>query len=117
MSRPQFCSPFAAAVVSHFVRQKYVPCGAFTVRGDHILNPLRLLPLVLMLAACGARTEPAVVADPALEAGWTGRTQPMEIIHARFELMTRIEMLMHPIDAIQLEPVRNADQLRTNARA
>lgn len=80
------------------------------------MHPNRLLPLVLMLSACGNRTEPAIEADPMLQAGWTGRTQPREIIRARFEMMSRIETLMLPIDAIQIEPVKDPEQLRTNAR-
>jgi cytochrome c556 len=36
--------------------------------------------------------------EPALEAGWTGLTEPEEVIEARRVLMIQIEQLMRPID-------------------
>ena len=74
-----------------------------------------LLPLALLLASCGTRapTAASTTPDPSL----TGLTRPMEVIHARWELMDHVELLMEPIDSTQVEKVKNADQLRTNAQA
>ena len=74
-----------------------------------------MLPLALLLASCGAQTPTAAstAPDPSL----TGVTRPMEVIHARWELMEHVELLMEPIDSTQVEKVKNADQLRTNAEA
>ena len=41
----------------------------------------------------------------------------MEVIRARGKVMERMELLMVPIDTIQVEPVKNAEQLRVNAEA
>ncbi|HEU4625065.1 MAG TPA: cytochrome c [Steroidobacteraceae bacterium] len=59
--------------------------------------------------ACAAR--PAPDAGP----GWTGLTHPEQVITARQELMEHIELLMEPIDTIQVEDVKNPEQLRANA--
>ncbi len=82
-----------------------------------IVKPIRLLPLMLLLAACGSRPQPAANQPSGQEAGWTGLTKPMDIIEAREEVMEHMEDLMEPIDTIQVEPVRNVDQLRSNAGA
>jgi cytochrome c556 len=76
------------------------------------------LPIALVLGACGGSTPPTVsTATPGPDAGWTGQARPMEVIHARDALMKNMELLMVPIDTIQVEPVKNADQLRVNAQA
>ena len=75
-----------------------------------------LLPLALLLASCGAGT-PTAAGTTAPDPSLTGLTRPMEVIHARWELMDHVELLMEPIDATQVEKVKNADQLRTNAEA
>lgn len=79
------------------------------------MKPIHLLPLLLLLAACGSKPLPNANQPPAQEPGWTGLTKPMDIIQARGELMEHIEALMEPIDTIQVEPVRNVDQLHINA--
>jgi cytochrome c556 len=79
------------------------------------MHPMRLLPLALMLAACGAKPESKP--DLMQDASWTGLTRPMEVIKARGEVMEHMELLMEPIDTIQVEPVRDAGQLRLNAEA
>jgi cytochrome c556 len=57
----------------------------------------------------------AASADPGSGPGWTGLTNPKDVITARQELMEHIEILMEPIDTIQVEDVRNPEQLRGNA--
>jgi len=47
--------------------------------------------------------------------GWTGITNPKAVITARQELMEHIELLMEPIDTIQVKEVRDADRLRSTA--
>jgi cytochrome c556 len=49
--------------------------------------------------------------------GWTGVTNPRDVITARQELMEHMEILMQPIDTITVEEVRNVDQLHSNAEA
>src|SRR5215468_10054158 len=60
---------------------------------------------------------PAPAAQPAPAPGWTGLSKPLDVIHARGELMSHMEMLMEPIDTItaQTTPVRNVEQLHQNA--
>lgn len=79
------------------------------------VKPVRLVPLLLMLAACGTSSGPAdnATTDPA----WTGQTRPMDVIQARNELMFQMERLMVPIDTLQVEPVRNVEQLHQHAKA
>jgi cytochrome c556 len=80
------------------------------------MNPIRLLP-VLMLAACGASQKPAAQTTPSTDPSWTGLTRPMDVIHARGEVMEHMELLMEAIDTIQVEPVRNVEQLQLQALA
>jgi len=51
--------------------------------------------------------------------GWTGQTKPLEVIHARQQLMEEMEILMQPIDTITLpsKPLGNVEQLHLNAKA
>jgi cytochrome c556 len=81
------------------------------------MKPIRLLPAALLLAACGAAREPTVSTVPATDPSWTGLTRPMDVIHARGEVMEHMELLMEAIDTIQVEPVRNVDQLHLQALA
>jgi cytochrome c556 len=80
------------------------------------MKATRLLPLLLMLAACGASKQPPAE-SAAPDPSWTGQTRPMDVIHARNELMEHAELLMEAIDSIQVEPVRNVDQLHLQAEA
>jgi cytochrome c556 len=48
-------------------------------------------------------------------AGWTGVTQPKDVIAARQELMEHIELLMEPIDTLTVRPVQDAERVRVNA--
>lgn len=98
----------AGAVVSHFSAGMYY----------RAVNPMRTMPIALLLAACGASQQPESSATtPEMDPSWTGHTRPMDVIHARNELMMHMELLMEPIDSIQVEPVRNVDQLHINAEA
>ncbi len=81
------------------------------------MKPHRLLPVLLMLAACSANDQPASETAAATDPSWTGQTRPMDVIHARNELMEHMELLMEAIDTIQVEPVRNVDQLHLQAEA
>jgi cytochrome c556 len=75
----------------------------------------RSLMLVAALGLCGVvhAADPAPTGGP----GWTGLTQPQQVIVARQEIMEHAEILMEPIDTITVKEVTNADQLRTNAMA
>lgn len=79
------------------------------------MKACHLLPLALLLTSCGKHTPEA--AAPAPDPSLTGLTRPMELIHARWELMDHVQLLMQPIDATQVEKVRDAGQPRINARA
>lgn len=50
-------------------------------------------------------------------AGWTGITNPKDVITARQELMEHIEILMEPIDTITVKEVRDVDTLHEHAEA
>ena len=80
------------------------------------MSPNRLLPFLLALAACSAGDKPAAE-SAATDPGWTGQTRPTDVIHARTELMEHAELLMEAIDTIQVEPVRDVDQLHLQAEA
>lgn len=69
-----------------------------------------LLVTALATVAWGADAPPA-------GAGWTGLTNPKDVIQARAELMEHMEELMQPIDTITVTPgpVKNVDQLHFNA--
>jgi len=60
---------------------------------------------------------PSTPVTPSPAPGWTGLTKPMEVIHARGELMSHMEMLMEPIDTLTVatRPVSNVAQLHQNA--
>jgi cytochrome c556 len=70
-----------------------------------------------LFSLTGALAATALAADaaPGSGPGWTGVTNPKDVITARQELMEHIETLMEPIDTIQVKAVTNPDQLRTSA--
>ncbi len=70
---------------------------------------------MLTIAAAFAGVTLAADAVPGQGPGWTGITNPKEVITARQELMEHIELLMEPIDTIQVEDVKNPDNLRATA--
>jgi cytochrome c556 len=81
---------------------------------------------VLVLAACAEPPEPPVPATPAASAtealapegpGWTGLTEPEEVIEARRVLMREAERLIAPIDAFAIGTPADPNVLRDNARA
>jgi cytochrome c556 len=52
---------------------------------------------------------------PTAGPGWTGLSNPKDIITARQELMEEIEKLMEPIDTVEVKGVHNPDGLRASA--
>lgn len=89
------------------------------VRSRYALAVLVVTAGIVLSAdhAISAPAPAAGVAAPPAGPGWTGLSRPLEIIHARGELMAHMEELMVPIDTITLpsQPVRNVEQLRLNA--
>lgn len=75
--------------------------------------------LNLRRAAVGALAAAAVAfsaaAGPGEGAGWTGVTNPKDVIAARGELMEEIEHLMQPIDTFQVVDTDKLDDLRLAA--
>jgi cytochrome c556 len=75
------------------------------------------LLLLLVVAAPTARTasrvEGSVVSGQ--DSGWTGVTNPKDVITARQELMEHIEELMEPIDTITVKEITDVGRLHTNA--
>jgi cytochrome c556 len=71
----------------------------------------RFLPGLCLCVAGAALAAGATPTGP----GWTGLTQPKDVIHARGELMEHMEELMRPIDTITVGPVKDVDQLHFNA--
>jgi cytochrome c556 len=86
---------------------------------------LVLLELAGAAAACSGppadQAEPAAeptagaAAGPGAEPGWTGVTEPEEVIEARRVLMTEAERLMKPIDSFIVGESADAAQLHENA--
>jgi cytochrome c556 len=80
---------------------------------------------VIMVAAPGALVAAITIAcagsafaadaAPRDGPGWTGITNPKDVIIARQELMEHIEELMQPIDTIQVKDTDDLDTLRGNA--
>ncbi|HUK03312.1 MAG TPA: cytochrome c [Steroidobacteraceae bacterium] len=71
-----------------------------------------------LIAACAIALSGAVLAadsTPAPGPGWTGLTKPQDMITARQELMEHIEILMEPIDTIQVKDTFSTEQLHLNA--
>ena len=68
--------------------------------------------------ACILTTGATLAANaPPATPGWTGLSNPKDVIHARGELMEHMEELMRPIDTITVTPgpVKDVDQLHFNA--
>jgi cytochrome c556 len=61
--------------------------------------------------------EPAASAAPGAAPGWTGITEPGEVIEARRVLMTEVETLMKPVDGFIVGEPADAATLRANATA
>jgi cytochrome c556 len=91
----------------------------------HRQSVLICLTAALIVAACSEppadRLEPRLeagtqaAAGPSAEPGWTGVTEPEEVIEARRVLMLEAQRLMAPIDRFGLgEPV-DPGELRANA--
>ena len=70
-----------------------------------------------LLAAALLAAGNSIGADsgPSQGPGWTGATNPKDVITARQELMEHIEILMEPIDTIQVKPVGDAAKLHVAA--
>ena len=66
-------------------------------------------------AVAGSDAAPATPTQPSGEPGWTGLTEPDEVIEARRVLMTEAERLMKPIDGFPDGEPADAAQLRENA--
>jgi len=64
-------------------------------------------------SAPGAAAAASVLREP----GWTGASEPEEVIEARRVLMLEVERLIMPIDAFTIGTPAAADVLRDNARA
>ena len=76
----------------------------------------RILKVSAALAAAAAvLVTQAGAGTPGQGPGWTGITHPKDLITARQELMQHIELLMEPIDTIQVKEVRDPAQLRSAA--
>ena len=77
----------------------------------------RIFIACAMLTTAAALAGIALAADavPGQGPGWTGITNPKDVITARQELMEEIENLMQPIDTIQVEDVDDPDRLRASA--
>jgi cytochrome c556 len=72
-------------------------------------------PALLTIAGALAATALAAEATPGSGPGWTGVTNPKDVITARQELMAHIEELMEPIDTLQVREVSHPEQLRLSA--
>ena len=69
----------------------------------------------MVAAAAFAGAALAADATPGQGPGWTGVTNPRDVIQARQEVMEHIEELMEPIDTITVKPVTDPERLRQNA--
>jgi cytochrome c556 len=78
----------------------------------------RFLMTCAAFAGTATLSVAAVAADPPAVgqgAGWTGITNPKDVIAARQELMEHIEILMEPIDTITVKEVRDVETLHSHA--
>lgn len=73
--------------------------------------------IAVLCAAGFAFSGLLAAADPGPTSGlgWTGLSNPKDVITARQELMEHIELLMEPIDTITIRPVKDVARLHTNA--
>jgi len=81
-------------------------------------RPVNGIRSALLASACALVGGAALAANaPAAAPGWTGLTNPKDVIQARGELMEHMEELMRPIDTITVTPgpLKNVDVLRFNA--
>lgn len=70
-----------------------------------------LCAMGLLMSCLAAAAESAPKPGP----GWTGLTNPKDIMVARQELMEHIELLMEPIDTITIRAVKDVARLHSNA--
>jgi cytochrome c556 len=72
-----------------------------------------------VVASCSGPPAEAPVASgaPSAEPGWTGITEPNEVIEARRALMAEVETLMKPVDSFIVGETADAATLRANAAA
>ena len=75
------------------------------------MKSTRLAQALLLAAAAWAGMALAADSGP----GWTGVTNPKDVIKARQELMEHIEILMEPIDTLQVKDGENPAVLHANA--
>jgi cytochrome c556 len=77
----------------------------------------RILIACAMLAVAVTQSGAAVAAEasPGRGPGWTGITNPKDVITARQELMEHIEILMEPIDTLQVRDGGDPDRLHAAA--
>jgi cytochrome c556 len=78
-----------------------------------------LLTCIAVVAANGL-SGPAVAQQPSAPSaadgpGWTGLTNPKDVIAAREALMVAIERLMEPIDSIEVEPPKDPTKVTAAA--
>ncbi len=80
-----------------------------------------LLVAVVSLSACsggaGTGTNAGTAPGPGSGAGWTGVTNPKDVIAARLRLMEQMEKLMLPIDMLQVQDGGDTAVLSANAAA
>jgi cytochrome c556 len=75
----------------------------------------RIAGFILTFVLAGTSGAFADDAAPAKGPGWTGLTQPQEVIDAREALMIEIERLMKPIDLLTTGESTPPDELRSAA--
>jgi cytochrome c556 len=66
----------------------------------------------LGLAGLAAAQKPSTTDGP----GWTGLTNPKDVIAAREALMLTAERIMEPIDELEIAPPKDPDRIRAAAR-
>jgi cytochrome c556 len=73
---------------------------------------------IAALALAAATTGAVLAADPAPTAGpgWTGLTEPEELIEAREALMVEMERIMRPLDSYTIGEPADPDELRSIAQ-
>jgi cytochrome c556 len=79
----------------------------------------RSLPALAAAAVAACVAALAVADDPAPRdgPGWTGLTNPTDIVSARLGLMIEIEEIMKPIDSLEAGVAADPDDLRVRAHA